>query len=117
MIFYEAPHRIQQSLEAMLEVLGDRKAAVVRELTKKFEQTARGSLSELVEWAKGEPKGEMVIVVAGAAGSEFDYEELGRRALELAAEGLGLKQAASDLAGATGASKSVIYEHALRLKP
>jgi 16S rRNA (cytidine1402-2'-O)-methyltransferase len=117
MIFYEAPHRIQQSLEAMLEVLGDRKAAVVRELTKKFEQTARGSLSELVEWAKGEPKGEMVIVVAGAAGSEFDYAELGRRALELAAEGLGLKQAASDLAAATGASKSVIYEHALRLKP
>ena len=117
MIFFEAPHRLQESLEAMLQALGDRKAAVVRELTKKFEQAKRGSLGELVEWAKSEPKGEMVIVVSGAGDKEHDYEQLGKQALELAAEGLGLKQAATDLASATGASKTVIYEHALRAKP
>ncbi|MEY4321207.1 MAG: hypothetical protein RLZZ471_1148, partial [Actinomycetota bacterium] len=68
MIFFESPHRIHESLVVAAEIFGaDRKASVSRELTKKFEHTERGTLAELVEWAADEPKGEMVVVIAGAA--------------------------------------------------
>lgn len=117
MVFFEAPHRILDALEDAQAVLGpDRQASVARELTKKFEHVERGTLAELIEWAKGEPKGEMVLVIAGAKPDQFDYDDLARKALELAGDGLGMKAAAAEVAGATGASKSVIYEHALRLK-
>ena len=117
MVFFEAPHRILDALEDARAVLGpDRQASVARELTKKFEHVERGTLSELIKWAKGEPKGEMVLVIAGAKPDQFDYDDLAKKALELAGDGLGMKAAAAEVAGATGASKSVIYEHALRLK-
>ena len=117
MVFFEAPHRILQALEDAQAVLGpDRHAAVARELTKKFEHVERGTLAELIEWANSEPKGEMVLVIAGAEPDQFDYDDLAKKALERAGDGLGMKAAAAEVAGATGASKSVIYEHALRLK-
>ena len=117
MVFFEAPHRILDALEDAQAVLGpDRQASVARELTKKFEHVERGTLSELIDWAKGEPKGEMVLVIAGAKPDQFDYDDLAKKALELAGDGLGMKAAAAEVAEATGASKSVIYEHALRLK-
>ena len=117
LIFFEAPHRILDSLEDALTVLGDRPASVSRELTKKFEHTERGALSELIAWAKTEPKGEMVLVISGAQESEPDYDELGRQALELKDDGLGLKKAAQLLAAQHNASSSAIYERALALKP
>ena len=117
LIFFEAPHRILDSLEDALTVLGDRPASVSRELTKKFEHTERGVLSELIAWAKTEPKGEMVLVISGAQESEPDYDELGRQALELKDDGLGLKKAAQLLAAQHNASSSAIYERALALKP
>jgi 16S rRNA (cytidine1402-2'-O)-methyltransferase len=86
-------------------------------LTKKFEHTERGTLSELVTWAAGSPKGEMVMIIGGASPKTFDVAELGLKALELAASGLGLKQACADLSEATGASKSAIYAEALLHKP
>ncbi|MEK9987416.1 MAG: 16S rRNA (cytidine(1402)-2'-O)-methyltransferase [Aquiluna sp.] len=117
MVFFEAPHRILDALEDAQAVLGpNRQASVAREITKKFEHVERGTLAELIEWAKSEPKGEMVLVIAGAEPNQFDYDDLARKALELAGDGLGMKAAAAEVAGATGASKSVIYEHALRLK-
>lgn len=64
MIFYEAPHRILETLEDMLEVLGDRYVCLARELTKKFEELIRGSISEII----ADPnllKGEMVLIVSG----------------------------------------------------
>ena len=117
MVFFEAPHRILESLEDAREVLGDRSATVSRELTKKFEHTERGSLTQLISWAKTEPKGEMVLVVEGAGEVELDYEELGKKALELKDQGLGLKKAAQLLAEQHGASSSAIYERALSAKP
>ena len=117
MVFFEAPHRILESLEDALEVLGDRQGSVSRELTKKFEHTERGQLSDLIAWAKTEPKGEMVLVIAGAGEIEIDYEELGRKALELKEQGLGLKKACQLLAEQFGASSSAIYERALSAKP
>ena len=67
-IFYESPHRVQKCLEQMGEVFGtERRVSVSRELTKKFEQTVRGTIAEVAEhFAQNEPKGEFVIVVAGA---------------------------------------------------
>jgi 16S rRNA (cytidine1402-2'-O)-methyltransferase len=67
LLFYESPYRLVKALQDLWEVLGDREAAVARELTKKFEEVSRGRLSVLVEkFSKKEPKGEIVIVVAGA---------------------------------------------------
>lgn len=67
MIFYESPFRVLKTLEQLAEYLGsDRKAAVSREISKKFEETVRGTLAELVQHFKEHPpKGEFVIVVAG----------------------------------------------------
>jgi 16S rRNA (cytidine1402-2'-O)-methyltransferase len=66
MVFLESPHRIVKALTAMLNVFGDRKAFVGRELTKKFEQTYRGTISELLEvFTQNSVKGEIVIIVAG----------------------------------------------------
>ena len=117
MVFFEAPHRIRDSLTDALTVLGERQASVSRELTKKFEHTERGTLEHLVKWAQSEPKGEMVLVLAGAKDKEIDYDQLGRAALELKDEGLGLKKAAQLLAQQHNASSSAIYERALALKP
>lgn len=63
-IFYEAPHRILETLEAMEEVLGDRKISISREISKKFEEIYRGLISEIKEEVK-DAKGEFVIVVDG----------------------------------------------------
>ncbi len=66
LIFYESPYRVVKALQDMLEVLGDREAAVVRELTKKFEECQRGDLSSLiVRLSKKEVIGEVVILVSG----------------------------------------------------
>lgn len=66
LIFFESPHRLIKSMEEMKEVLGDREAAVCRELTKKFEEIARGRLSEVLEhFKKKSILGEIVIVVQG----------------------------------------------------
>lgn len=118
MVFFEAPHRIHESLIDAAAVFGENRLGTVsRELTKKFEHTERGTLADLIAWAKGSPKGEMVLIISGASPKAFNVSELGLKALELAASGMGLKQACADLAEATGASKSAIYAEALLHKP
>lgn len=111
MLFFESPHRILESLEdAVLELGADRSATVSRELTKKFEHTERGSLQHLVEWAKGEPKGEMVLVIAGAEVAEVQVADLVEQVLALLADGAKLKEAVAEIAAAAGASKSDLYQ-------
>ena len=117
MVFFEAPHRILDSLVDASQVFsGQRQASVSRELTKKFEETKRGPLAELIEWAKTSPKGEMVLVISGAGEQDVDYQVLGKKALELSGSGMGLKQASGEVADQFGASKSVVYQHALQAK-
>ncbi len=117
MVFFESPHRILESLEDAATVLGaDRQASVSRELTKKFEHTQRGNLPELVEWAKGEPKGEMVLVIAGAEVIEAKSEDLVQQVLALIEDGIGLKQAVAEIAGAAGAGKSELYQSVLEAR-
>ena len=111
MIFFESPHRILESLEdAALELGSDRQATVSRELTKKFEHTERGTLQELVDWAKSQPKGEMVLVVAGAIAEAVNTDTLVEQVLALTADGTGLKDAVAEIADATGASKKELYQ-------
>ena len=111
MVFFESPHRILESLEdAVLELGAERAATVSRELTKKFEHTERGSLQHLVEWAKAEPKGEMVLVVAGAQVAEVQVSDLVEQVLALLADGAKLKEAVAEIAAAAGASKSDLYQ-------
>ena len=111
MVFFESPHRILESLEdAVLELGADRAATVSRELTKKFEHTERGTLEQLVEWAKGEPKGEMVLVIAGAQVAEVQIEDLVEQVLALLDDGAKLKEAVAEIASAAGASKSDLYQ-------
>jgi 16S rRNA (cytidine1402-2'-O)-methyltransferase len=117
MVFFESPHRILESLQDAAEVLGaDRQASVSRELTKKFEHTQRGTLPELVEWAKSEPKGEMVLVIAGAEVVEAKSEDLVAQVLALIEDGIGLKQAVAEIAGAAGAGKSELYQSVLEAR-
>ena len=73
LVFYEAPHRIAATLKDALNVLGDRTAAVARELTKLHEEIARGSLSELAQrFSTGAPaRGEMVLIISGANETEI----------------------------------------------
>jgi len=66
LIYYESPHRLQAFLADALEVFGDRPAAVAKELTKRFEQVHRGRISQLLAQLQEKPKGEYVVVIAGA---------------------------------------------------
>jgi 16S rRNA (cytidine1402-2'-O)-methyltransferase len=117
MVFFESPHRILESLEDAVRELGaDRLASVSRELTKKFEHTERGTLAELVEWAKSVPKGEMVLVVAGATAQVVKTEDLVEQVLSLTAEGAGLKDAVAEIASAAGASKGDLYQLVLEAR-
>lgn len=70
MIFYESPHRVGKTLAQLVEFFGEtRRGAVCREISKKFEETVRGTLAELAaRYAEQEPKGEIVLVVEGARG-------------------------------------------------
>lgn len=114
MVFFEAPHRIHESLVDALEVFGpDRVGAVCRELTKKFEQTVRGPLAELLAWAATEPKGEMVLVIGGTTREQSQTGDLVGEVQQLVASGVGLKQAVAQVAAMHGASKSELYQASL----
>jgi len=117
MIFFESPHRVTDSLEDAAAVFGGaRKASLSRELTKKFEQTLRGTLAELADLAK-DLKGEMVLVVAGAEQFQVAPEALVDKVLELRSQGSSLKDAARAVASEHGASTSELYDLALKSKP
>jgi 16S rRNA (cytidine1402-2'-O)-methyltransferase len=114
MVFFEAPSRIAATLGDMAAAFGsDRRAAVCRELTKLHEEVARGTLDELVQWAQSGVRGEIVVVVAGAAARGVALPDAISQVLELVASGVRLKDAASEVAGATGHSKRELYQAAL----
>jgi 16S rRNA (cytidine1402-2'-O)-methyltransferase len=115
LVFYESPRRVDESLEAMRAALGDRPAALCRELTKKFEQTRRGPLSDLIAGAAADPpRGEIVIVVgppSAAAATEADIDA----ALAEALAGASVRDAARDVAERLGAPRKAVYQRALAL--
>ncbi|WP_136684804.1 16S rRNA (cytidine(1402)-2'-O)-methyltransferase [Falsirhodobacter xinxiangensis] len=115
LVFYESPKRIAATLRDMAEAWPDRRAAVCRELTKKFEETTRGTVAELAEaFADRSVKGEIVLLVdrgAPEVASEEDVEAALRRALET----LSVKDAAAEVAQRLGLPKRDVYQMALKL--
>ena len=109
LIFYEAPHRIEKTLKLCLEVLGDRKACLARELTKVHEEYRRGSLSELCKLS--DLKGEMVLLIDGyeKEEEEIDQEELLDNIEGLIKEGRKTKEAVAAVARKYSLSKNTLY--------
>lgn len=122
LIFYETAPRLAESLRDMAEILGNRRASVARELTKKFEEIRRDTLSALAGHydAEGAPKGEIVVVVEGPGASDGDIwtqdatDALLLKMMEV--EGMGVKDAAGFVAAKSGQRKSDLYQRALLLK-
>jgi 16S rRNA (cytidine1402-2'-O)-methyltransferase len=117
MVFFESPHRIDDSLKDALSVFGEtRQASVSRELTKKFEQTIRGTLPELLEWSANPTKGELVLVIAGnteATTTSASLEDLLAEVEKSRSEGLSLKQSVAKVADKHSLSKSDLYQQVL----
>jgi 16S rRNA (cytidine1402-2'-O)-methyltransferase len=114
LVFFEAPSRIAEVLRAMADAFGgDRRAAVCRELTKLHEEVARGTLDELAAWAAEGIRGEIVIVVDGAGARETDPADALAQVQRLVADGIRLKDAAAEVAAATGLSSRDLYQAAL----
>lgn len=109
-IFYEAPHRLKNFLTELLEVFGDRRAVLARELTKIHEEFLRGTLSELLD-ALGEVRGEFVIVVEGQQPSEpvAPTETISEVVERLTAQGLDKKSAMREVAKRFNVSRREIY--------
>lgn len=111
-IFFESPHRIANTLALGAEVLGERDAAVCRELTKTYEECRRGTLPELAEWAQAGVRGEITVVVAPSAADTVsaDPKDVVGDVQTLVAEGMRMKDACREVASRTGVSKRELYQ-------
>src|SRR6266540_686285 len=119
LVFFEAPHRVAASLSDLAAAFGpDRPAAVCRELTKTYEEIRRGSLGELAGWAAAEaPRGEITLVVAGAAPAAVARPAAADLAAAVArseASGTPRKAAIAAVAAAHGLPKREVYEAVVR---
>jgi len=115
-VLYESPNRVARLLREVLEELGDRRAAVVRELTKLHEEVVRGRASEvLARFEDASPRGELVVVLEGAGEPEEpDMERLVREARALVADGMRRREAATEVARRRGGSANAVYRALLR---
>ncbi|MFF1635064.1 16S rRNA (cytidine(1402)-2'-O)-methyltransferase [Leifsonia sp. NPDC058248] len=114
MVFFESPNRLAASLVDVAAALGDdRRVVVCRELTKMFEEVKRGTASELAAWAAEGVRGEIAVVIEGAPERVVDLETGVAQVLALVADGARLKEAAGEVAEATGLGKRDLYQAAL----
>ncbi len=110
MVFFEAPHRTEETLRAMVEAFGAiREGAVCRELTKTYEEVRRGPLSELTVWAAEGVRGEVTLVVAGTPRSEGDLHVAVTEVGALVAAGMKVRPAVVDVAAKHGLAKNALY--------
>ena len=114
LVFYESPHRIDDSLADMAAVLGERPAALARELTKMHEEVRRGTLGELLQSVKeSPPKGEIVLVIQGAIGAARptrEASELAAAARSLMADGVARSEALAKVAREEGVPKRAVFD-------
>lgn len=114
LVFYEAPHKLRNTLEDFLKYFGDRKISLCRELTKVYEEVLRMTVSEAISYyADKNPKGEYVLVVEGAAQSkpmgELTLEQAVKLVKELIEDGMKSSEACKKIAKETEFSKSTLY--------
>ncbi len=115
-VFYESPNRIEKTLNIINDVMGDRQIAVVREISKLYEQALHGSASEILTIMANKPlKGEIVIVINGAGeiDEDFDIDDLIRNSI---AKGQSMKDLSTEIASVTGIKKKEIYNRALDIQ-
>ncbi|WP_435616113.1 16S rRNA (cytidine(1402)-2'-O)-methyltransferase [Streptomyces coelicoflavus] len=120
LVYFEAPHRLDDTLAAMAEVFGaDRRAAVCRELTKTYEEVRRGGLGELAAWAGEGVRGEITVVVEGApdkGAEELDAGELVRRVRVREEAGERRKEAIAAVAAQVGVPKREVFDAVVAAK-
>ncbi|MEV8341128.1 16S rRNA (cytidine(1402)-2'-O)-methyltransferase [Streptomyces niveus] len=119
LVYFEAPHRLDDTLTAMAEVFGvERRAAVCRELTKTYEEVKRGGLGELAAWAADGVRGEITVVVEGAPerAPVTDPEELVRRVLVREEAGERRKEAIAAVATEAGVPKREVFDAVVAAK-
>jgi 16S rRNA (cytidine1402-2'-O)-methyltransferase len=120
MVFYEAPHRILDCVEALAAVFpAERQIVFARELTKLFEEIHRCPLADALAWVQADPhreKGEFVVLLEGAASAGDAEEAEAERILGILLAECSVKQAANLTAQITGRKKNALYERALQLK-
>ena len=113
MVFFEAPHRLAESLSDCIKVFGaDRHAAVCREMTKRYEETIRGTLAELSLWAQtNEILGEITLVIAGAVtdSASLTAADMVGRVREFESAGMDRKAAIATVAEEFGIAKRLVY--------
>jgi 16S rRNA (cytidine1402-2'-O)-methyltransferase len=122
LVFYEAPHRLAATLADLAAAFGaEREASIARELTKRFEHVYRGTLTRLAQQCAADSnltRGEIVLVVAGAAAGDDDAEaQAAARVLDVLLQELPVSQAARMAAQITGRSRKELYERALAAAP
>ena len=119
LVWFEAPHRLHESLDEAARVLGPRRASVARELTKLHEETLRGTLAELAATlaARGPGRGEITVVVEGNRGEPErpSVDEVDERIREALAAGAALKSLSREIAKRSGRPAREIYARALEL--
>lgn len=114
MVFFEAPHRLEEFLADARSAFGDdRRAAVSRELTKTWEETRRGTLAELADWAAAGVRGEITVVVAGAAPAAVSIEDALPLVAERVAAGEPFSAAVAAVAADAGLPRKSLYAAAL----
>lgn len=120
LVYFEAPHRLDDTLAAMAEVFGaERRAAVCRELTKTYEEVRRGGLGELAEWAAEGVRGEITVVVEGApekGAEEVDATEFVRRVRIREEAGERRKEAIAAVAAEAGVPKREVFDAVVAAK-
>ncbi len=125
LIFYEAPHRIKDTLQDCIKILGNRKGVVGRELTKKFEEFIRGTLEELLtRFETTPPKGEMVLLIEGISQEQLEklekqvYEDISikEHLLNLINGGMDKKEAIKEVSKIRKVSKREVYQEAIELE-
>ena len=120
MVFYEAPHKLLRTLRDMLAVFGDRQVALCREITKLHEECRRTTLAAALEWyTENPPKGECVLVIAGAPdkpAEELTIDQLLEEVKARMEQGERMKEAVKNVAALRNVSKNDLYNAALSLK-
>ncbi|WP_101772558.1 16S rRNA (cytidine(1402)-2'-O)-methyltransferase [Peptostreptococcus faecalis] len=120
LIIYESPHRLKETLKLMNDILGNRKIAICRELTKKYESYFRTTVQEAIEhYEQNSPRGEYILIIEGGTFSEEQntYEELNEREYveNLIEEGYTKKDAVKEVAKKRGLKKDIVYKLTLDL--